>query len=344
MSDHLRLNNLILFLAVSVTIFSCSDTNTSKLAERTAKGNVKLGGTLRVPLNTEISDFDPRALVGSDKVEVGIHLHEGLVRLDPETFEVIPGVARSWSWDTSNQTLFFELRKGAGFHGAVKYGNSSIEINAQDVLASFHAAAKQMDEERFVSLMGKRIKGAIEFRNGTSETISGLKAIDDYSLNIALLGSEKSFLYLLAQPEFAIVPYPKDPEAPVVGAGPFRLLGATGNLVMVRNPDYHLTDAFGNKVPYIDTLIFVPCGSNEERLEKLLAGEIDLVTGLELSPVRQILDEHISLFSGSNPELVMERESENASYDTYTIYRKGLIGRGSGFMGYLDHSRVQIEQ
>jgi ABC-type transport system substrate-binding protein len=304
---------------------------------------VALGATLEVPLRTDLKGLNPVSFVGAGQIEVGIHLHEGLVRLHPETFEVISGIAKDWSWDSEQNKILFELKRNVQFHASSDFGNQSRSVTASHVVESFKNAALAMDQQRFGALMGNRIVGASAFREGSAQDIAGLKMIDDYRLSIELIEQDPSLLYLLAQPEFGVVPSKEFAEKGI-GVGPFQLSDQGNETVLTRNKDYHSSDEFGNQLPYLDTLIFVKVATNEEMLNKLLDGQIDIVSDLELSPVRFILDRNMELFSGENPEFIMVRDSEVASYDIYTIYRSGISGLGSGFMGYLDYTRVEIEQ
>lgn len=343
MSKYSHLNHIILIFFCSVTFFACSSSNNSVYDERQGKGGVTLGGTLEAPLRADLKELNPVSFVGAGQIEVGIHLHEGLVRLHPETFEVIPGIAKGWSWDSEQKKILFELKRNVQFHGSSDFGNKSRSVTASHVIESFQRSALEMDEQRFKTLMGNRIIGAPAFKEGSAQDIAGLKMIDDYRISIELKEQDPSFLYLLAQPEFAVVPSKEFAEKGI-GVGPFQLSEQGNEIVLTRNKDYHSSDEFGNRLPYLDTLVFVKVATNEEMLNKLFEGQIDIVSDLELSPVRFILDRNIELFSGENPEFVMVRDSEVANYDVYTIYRSGISGLGSGFMGYLDYTRVEIEQ
>ncbi|MCB0756439.1 MAG: hypothetical protein KDB98_12640, partial [Flavobacteriales bacterium] len=176
--------------------------------------------------------------------------------------------------------------------------------------------------------------------------LAGLEAIDDYTLRIKLTKEDDSFLQVLAMPAFGVIPENSSDgdDSETVGAGPFSLTEEEEAVTLIRNPNYFREDEFGNRLPYIDTIRFVEVDQNSERLEALFNGEIDVVSDLELDPVRDILESHMQEFSGENPKFIMKREQENASYDTYLIYRSTLRGLGSGFMGYRDYSQVQIEQ
>ena len=333
---------LILLFLATVTIYGCERIEKQQTV-RLAKGDVTLGGTLRIPLKATDYDVRPEQMISAELAKVGVHIFEGLVRLDPETSEVIPGIAESWSKETATSSYVFRLRENALFHDHEIFENANRGITAADVVHSFEQLATNAEAQHSGASVG-RIKGAESFRNGTAASIDGLTAIDDYTVKITLNRLDESFLYLLAQPSMGITPKSIENNSVAVSAGPFRFAQDAPNIILARNADYHLDDEFGNHYPYIDTLIFVPVGSNTEKLEAFFEGRIDVITDLELDPVRSLLEQHVADFSGKNPRYIMKRETENASYETYTIYRAEIKGLGSGFMGYHDLSRVQIEQ
>lgn len=336
---------LILIILISVTIFGCETGNSVKTV-RVPKGDMAVGGTLRVPLLSLPDQVSPSSLSGASSTTVGVHLHECLVRLDSETAELIPAIAESWSVDEEGVSYVFNLRKGVSFHASNWFGNGSREVTAEDVAYSFKTLAKSASQELFEFTLGGRVKGAESFRDGGEMELVGVEILDDYTVRIKLEKADEPFLRILTLPAFGIIPN-KSAEAdePVKSSsGPFMLADRESGFTLIRNPDYYAKDEFGNRLPYIDTLIFVEMKQNSDRLNAIFEDQIDLVSNLELDPVRGLLEQHVSEFSGKTPKYVLKREVDNASYDTYTVYHTKLKNLGSGFMGYRDFRRVQIEQ
>ena len=336
---------LLLIFSIVVTFFGCERTE-KQIEVRSPKGGAVLGGALTVAVANVDNQLNPTSMSSLSSAAVGIHFHEGLLRLDPNTSQLVPAVAESWSIVDGGAAYVFNLRKGAKFHASEFFGNRSREITAKDVVYSYSRLARIANDQLFLSTLGGKVLGANGFRVGEDARFEGLVVIDDYTLEIKLTEPNSSFLHLLTQPAFGIVPKGSaDSDGdPCVGAGPFMFSSIKEELVLVKNQDYHLKDEFGNRYPYLDTLSFVGLKSNSERLQEFFDGKIDIISGLELDPVRAILEQHVAEFSGKNPRLTMKRETENASYETYTIYRSELRNLGTGFMGYSDYSRVQIEQ
>ncbi|MBP9151577.1 MAG: ABC transporter substrate-binding protein [Flavobacteriales bacterium] len=336
---------LLLFL-LTVTFYSC-EKGDRPISERSAKGDIRLGGCLKVAVSEPPTSFAPSEISSATASEIGMHLHDGLLKQDAKTLEIIPGLAESWSVDEAGTSYIFTLRKRANFHENECFGNGSRSITAQDFVFSFKQLCSSGESKAFETTFKNRVLGANEFHDGDSEELVGVKAVDDYTLSIQLTKPDPSFLFVLAQPstavvsEKAVLKYGKESK---VGAGPFVFVSSGADLVLVRNDEYYSEDAFGNRFPYIDTLIFKSIATREQQLDAFFNGEIDLVSSVYPDPVKKILEQHVADFSGKNPKYIMQRETETVGYESYSINRAGIKGFGNNFMGYRDFSRVQIEQ
>lgn len=339
-------SSLLLIFFTTVTFYSCKEGERG-YQNRAAKGDVRMGGTLRVAISEGVESYLPSQISSLISSEIGLHLHEGLVKLDPQTLKVIPGLAESWSVDDTGTNYVFTLRKGVQFHEDKCFGNGSREITARDFEYSYNQLCAENATKAFEVTFLNRVLGAKEFHSGETNSIAGIKVVDDYTLKIVLMKADPSFLFVLAQPSTAVVSeraFDTYSTKAAVGAGPFEFESSENKLVLVRNVDYYQKDAFDNRLPYFDTLIFVPIATKEAQLHAFFEGELDVVSGLYLDPVKQILEKHVADFSGKKPKYIMKRESESVGYESYSIYRASVKGFENNFMGYRDFSRVQIEQ
>lgn len=335
---------LLLIILISVTIFGCQQQETST-SNRVPKGKVSLGGELRTPIAELMKTYEPASMAGRSSNAVGVHLHEGLVRLHPETSELVPGLAESWSVEEGGNAYVFNLRKRALFHHSDWFSSRSREATSKDVVYSFKVLAREASQELFSATLKGRVVGAEDYRGGENE-LSGVEVLDDYTIRIKLEKADQSFLQILTAPAFGVIPdgSAEDNQIGSIGAGPFMMAAGESGLTLVRNPDYFGQDEFENNFPYLDTLVFIELTQNTERLDAFFNGQIDIVPNLELDPIREVLERHVPEFSGKAPKYVLKRESDIASYDTYSIFDSRVKNLGSGFMGYRDFSRVQIEQ
>ena len=339
-----QITALLLIISVSVTFYSCERQNEG-LPPRNAKGEVQLGGKLRVA-----ESVDPKVLLPFDITDpvasrIGSLVHCGLLRFDPTSLELIPGIAESWSIDSIGTTYVFTLRKGAKFHADECFGNKSRTVTANDFLYSFQKLCEPEGGKAFDITFKGQVVGALAFRNGEAATLDGVRVLDDYTLKILLEKPDPSFLFILAQSATAVVSEKAvttyGPEK-VIGAGPFRFVSGDDGLLLVRNVDYFIRDEFGNQLPFIDTLIVKNIPQRDAQLSAFFNGELDLVTNIHPDPVGAILEQHISDFSGKDPKYVMQREPDEVGYESYSIYRSGLRGFKANFLGYQDYSEVRL--
>lgn len=336
----------LLIILSTVTFYSCERIGKPG-DERDSKGDVNVGGTLKVAISQDVNSFLPSMITDATSSEIGTQIHCGLLSLDPQTLEVIPGIAERWSVDNKGTSFVFNLRSGAKFHDDEVFAGTGREITAHDFKYTFELLCGQENNDAFETTFKNRVTGANAFNAGEADQVVGVQVIDDYTIRIELDKPDESFLFVLAQPSTAVISqkaYSKYGVSNKIGAGPFAYYSNEGNLLLVRNLENFQADAFGNMLPYVDTLIFSMLSSKQEQLEAFFRGELDLVSGLYPDPVKQILEQHISEFAGKAPKYVMKRESESAGYESYSIYGSGLEGFGSNFMGYRDFSRVQVEQ
>ena len=211
-----------------------------------SKDSARSGGEYRVPLMSEPMSLDPAIITGIYATNVAANLFDGLVEFD-EDLNVVPAVARIWKISRDQRTYTFMLRKGVKFH-------SGREVTAEDFVYSFTRLLAP-ETKSSVVFMFKNIAGATSFREGKSKTISGLRALDKYSLVIELEEPFAPFLSILAMANAKVVPkeaigidFGKQP----IGTGPFRFrIWKPGKEITLEANNAY----FGGR-PYLDMLRF----------------------------------------------------------------------------------------
>jgi hypothetical protein len=119
-------------------------------------------------------------------------LFTGLVILDP-SLQVRPALAERWEASADGKTYTFYLRQNARFH-------NGRPITAADVVASWERAASPELGSSTVMLYMNDILGLPEFHNGTTDQITGLKQLDDFTLQVQLSDAKPYFLAKLTYP------------------------------------------------------------------------------------------------------------------------------------------------
>ena len=163
-------------LAVSLAfVFSLTLLATSASAQEP-----RHGGTIRMtaPYGNNISTLDIQATVRAQDDIYGHVVHRPLYIYDSEKGKPVLELAKSVTASSDGLTFTFKLRDDVFFHNGKK-------MTADDVIYSY---TRLMDGKR--AFAGARwvriIKGAIEVEKGQATEISGLKKIDDYTLQMTL--------------------------------------------------------------------------------------------------------------------------------------------------------------
>lgn len=279
----------------------------------------KNGGTFSMAENSEVGTLFPHAITAQVEGLVTSQIHEGLVRLNPKTLEVTPGLAQSWDVSADGKTMTFHLAKNAHFQDDKCYSNGKgPEITSKDVKYTLELLATKSDNNyQFETILKDRLAGANEFYHKKNDALAGFKIIDPHTFSLELVSPGPGFLKLLANPaaailsETAVKAYGKDLKT---GAGPFRYDSSStkDKFVLVRNQNYFATDSNGYSLPYLDTVVIniLPI---EEGLSLFENKKLDLINTLPSMRVKDIVEKNIKEFAGNPPRYILQREPEMIS-------------------------------
>jgi peptide/nickel transport system substrate-binding protein len=182
------------------------------------------GGTLNfvAPYDGDLYGLDPHKCTRIQEFLVLMNIYRSLYRWDPDKSMPALDLATKAEVSPDGLTYTYHLRKNVKFH------NGRL-MTADDIIYSYNRIADpklKSPSVRFVRM----IKGAGEVIDGKAPTISGLKKIDDFTLQITLADPvDPSFS--LREPGMAVVPKEAvegkedvfHTSAPV-GCGPFKFV------------------------------------------------------------------------------------------------------------------------
>jgi len=227
----------------------------------------------------DIVTLDPALFEGSPAGIVGA-IFSGLVRIDRD-LKVVPDIAESWEVSEDGTVYTFHLREGVKFHDGKP-------VTARDVKYSWERACDPEMESKKASVFLGDILGAKEMLAGEAAELSGVRVIDELTLEVTIDGPKPYFLGKLAYPTAYVVDraniargmnWTDKPN----GTGPLELKEWKKDelLILERNDDYYLEPA---KLENIVLQIFA--GRSMMMYEQ---GEID-VTGVGQANLERALD------------------------------------------------------
>ena len=231
----------------------------------------KHGGTLRLYHN----DNPPSTSLLEESTIASVMpfaaVFNNLVVFDPakphESLEtVIPDLAESWAWDSTNTKLSFKLRQGVKWHDGQPF-------TAKDVQCTWRMLIGKGDTQDF-----KRNPRKVWYTKLQDVSING-----DYEATFELSEPQPSLPVLLAS-AFSPV-YPCHVPQQVmrtrpVGTGPFKFVEfKRGDTIrLVRNPDYFKKDR-----PYLDEIAVRTIDSRATRMLAFSAGDFDITFPSDVS-------------------------------------------------------------
>jgi oligopeptide transport system substrate-binding protein len=143
--------------------------------------------------STNPRDYDPATTHSSGDKKV----FSGLVSFDPQ-LNLTPDLAETWEVSADGTVYTFRLRANARFH-------DGRAVTAQDVIYSWErAASPALGSDTVLTYLGD-IVGVPEKVSGQADTISGLTALDDHTLQVTLDAPKPYFVYKLTYPTSFIV-------------------------------------------------------------------------------------------------------------------------------------------
>ena len=233
----------------------------------------KYGGTVVFATTSDPKSFNDILAKETSTTLVTSLIFEGLTRTNAHTTKVEPNLAKSWEVSPDGLVWTFHLRQDVFWNDGVPFTADDVVFTFNDLI--FNDAIPSSARDVF-TLDGKPIE---------------VKKIDKYTVEFILPSKFAPFLRGLGQ---SILPKHKlaqavaegtfnstwgintDPKE-IVGTGPFRLLryDPGQRLVFKRNDHYWKKSKEGNKLPYIDKIIYLIVPSADVQVLKFLEGSTD---------------------------------------------------------------------
>ncbi len=233
-----------------------------------------------------ISTLDPAYARVQGDIWAVKQLYTTLIELDSE---LLPRalLAKSWEIDSTGTLYSFHLRSDVSFTKSICFNSidSTRTVVAQDVVYSL---------ERL------RNKELATPGSWVLNNVNEIWASSDSLVHISLKEVFPPFLSMLSMAYCSIIPqeavefYKNDFSVNPIGSGPFYLKKWLWNekLVMRRNPNYFERDEKGIQLPYIEAIAIQFLPDRQSAFLELLKGEIDFLSGLDVSYIDELLDQN----------------------------------------------------
>ena len=225
--------------------------------------------------------LDPAVSGEMTSHEYIMQLFSGLVRLD-DNFEPAPDIAQSWRVSEDGRTYTFYLRDDVRFH-------DGRQVTTDDVKYSWERACNPATGSQTAASYLGDIVGVREVLAGEAAEISGVRVIDDYTLEVTIDAPKSYFLAKMTYPTAFVVDssnvasggeWWRHPN----GTGPFRLKQwqERNLLVLERSELYY------DEPAEVNSVVFQLYGGVPMNLYEM--GQID-VAGVSMYYIDKVTDE-----------------------------------------------------
>ena len=259
---------------------TAESTRTAPEAVPTEPAMGSQGGRL-VRLFSDPPTLDPHITTDYLAAAIVNEVFGGLVTIDP-SIEIVPDLAKQWDISPDGRVFTFRLREDAKFH-------DGSPVTAEDFRWSLERAADPLTESPVTDLYLGDVVGVSDKLNGESESITGLRVIDDYTVELTIDAPKSYFIAKLTYPTGFVLDRQNvegeddnwifQPN----GTGPFRLerYDVGEAIILARNEHYHLGS------PFLDEVEFILSGG-----DAMLMYENDEIhiTGLGLTDLERVQD------------------------------------------------------
>jgi len=226
------------------------------------------GGTFQFGDMTEPAYIDPYNAQETSGVNVESNVFDSLLVIDPlDATKLLPAAAVSWEPNTDLTVWTFKLDPNDKF-------SDGTPVTAKDFVYAWNRIANPKEintitkkaDPSVLSFHIDKIQGFKDVAGGKTTTMSGLKAVDDLTLEVTLSEPYADFEYVVAHPALAPVPQKyveggvdfngtKVPfgEMPI-GNGPFKLSEPWKHeqfIKTVKNENYYGQKGYLDGVDYI---------------------------------------------------------------------------------------------
>jgi oligopeptide transport system substrate-binding protein len=185
--------------------------------------------------------LDPQLSGDATSAEYIVEIFSGLVTLDKD-LNIVPDIAERWDMSSDGKVYTFYLRKNVQFHNGKP-------VRAQDFKWSFERACDYRTRSTTADTYMGDIVGCKDKLRGKANEVSGVKVVDDYTLQLTIDQPRAYFLAKLTYPTAFVLDQENVERGGRTwtdkpnGTGPFKLAEyRLGELIVLERNDAYYRD------------------------------------------------------------------------------------------------------
>jgi len=210
------------------------------------------GGVFKAFIVQPVS-LDPPNCYESEGIQVIRQVWDGLFAYDPVTLDLVPELCEKWEVSDDGLVYTFYIKKGVKFHDGSK-------LTAEDFVYSWTRAVLA-ENAMALGYHLEAIEGYGACAEGTADTLEGVKALDENTLQVTLSYPYADFVTTLGHVVFYpvrqadIEQWGDEYTKHINGTGPFKFVEWVDDqhVKLVRNDDYYGEKA---KLDGVDYMIY----------------------------------------------------------------------------------------
>jgi ABC-type transport system substrate-binding protein len=261
-----------------LAVAACSSSGTSSAPQSggstaagtaSASGSPVHGGTMQVAFQSDPDTFDPAVCYDATCWDNMQMMFDRLYDYTGATTTLAPEAAASMPVISGGGKVYtVAIRQGMTFANGKP-------VTAADFVYSFSRICDPATKSPVVSFWNV-VSGCQAFAKNPAGSVSGIKALGQYSLQITLTQPDTAFTYVLAMPHASVIPAgtgAQQAQHPL-GSGPFEFVSYTSgqSIVLKANPSY-----WDKGLPYVSGVNEKLGVSPTVQLLELEKGQINLM-------------------------------------------------------------------
>jgi peptide/nickel transport system substrate-binding protein len=271
---------------------ACGSSGTGTAPSGGSTGTGKAGSVIKAGIVTPTSAINPVTVADQGGLDMLGQTGEYLC-LSTQTLTLKPVLATSWAPNSKADVWTFKIRQGVKFHNGQA-------LTADDVVYTYQLQTNPSGKANALSAFGGVLAP------------SGVKKVDDFTVEFHLLAPNGNFPYLTSSDNYNMIILPKgyDPakwESTFIGTGPFKLGSYTpkSGATFTRNEAYWGTKALPSQTQ------FTFYDTQNPMVLGLTGGTIDVVGQFAVSGAEELLTGSyniIKLKSSAHRQLSMRND------------------------------------